>query len=145
MELIAAVRGRANEQNVGERIRELFDQLYAFVANAGMQTGHNVVIYNNLADRNLFRTAEGVPLEVGVHVSAPFPARENVICSATPEGGVATCLHIGRYDRLSETHRAIQMWARANGYTFAGPCWEVYGDWCDDSTQLRTEVFYLLK
>lgn len=145
MQLIAAVRGRANANNVGTQVRALFDQLYAFLRKTKIETGQNVVVYNNLADRNLFITPEGVPVEVGVEVPAPFASDGNVMCSATPEGVVATSVHQGPYDRLAVTHKAIQDWARANGHPLAGPCWEVYGDWTNDPAQLRTDVFYLLK
>ena len=145
MGLIAAVRGHANEQNVGTRVRELFDQLYAFVRKTKIQTGQNVILYNNPPGQNLFQTPEGVPVEVGVQVPAPFTSDGTVICSATPEGAVATSVHMGPYDQLAKAHKAIHGWARANGRELAGICWEVYGDWTDDPTQRRTDVFYLLK
>ena len=145
MQLIAAVRGRANAQNVGTRIRELFDQLYSFLRRTKIETGQNVVLYNNLSDRNLFVTPEGVPIEVGVQVAAPFASDGTVLCSATPEGIAAVCVHEGPYDRLARTHKAVQAWARANQRELAGPCWEIYGDWFDDPAQLRTEVLYLLR
>jgi effector-binding domain-containing protein len=145
MQLMAAVRGRANAENVGPRIRELFDQLYAFLRRTKIQSGQNVVLYSNLSDKNLFTTSEGVPIEVGVQVPAPFATDGIVICSATPEGVVATCAHFGPYDQLARTHKAIHTWSRANNRQLAGPCWEVYGDWSEDPAQLRTDVFYLLK
>lgn len=145
MGLIAAVRGRANTENIGTTIRQLYDQLYAFVRKSRLQTGQNVVLYGNLANRNLLSTPEGIPIEAGVQVSAPFASDGNVICSATPEGAVATCTHQGEYEKLAAAHKAIMQWCRENGHELAGPAWEIYGDWADDPAQRRTDVFYLLK
>jgi effector-binding domain-containing protein len=39
-------------------------------------------------------------------------------------------------------------WCRDNGYTLAGPSWEIYGHWRDelhsDPSKIRTDVYYLL-
>lgn len=145
MGLIAAVRGRVNAENIGTTIRQLYDHLYAFVGKARLQTGQNVVLYGNLAGRNLLNTPEGIPIEAGVQVSAPFNSDGTVICSATPEGAVATCIHHGEYEKVAAAHKAIIQWCRENGHELAGPAWEIYGDWAEDPAQLRTNVYYLLK
>jgi hypothetical protein len=45
-------------------------------------------------------------------------------------------------------HDAIHQWCKANGRTFAGPSWEVYGHWTDecnrDPSKIRTDIYYLL-
>ena len=64
---------------------------------------------------------------------------------STQAGRVATPLHVGPYDRLSEAHVAIQEWCAENGYAPAGVDRDVYGDWNDDSAKLETRVFYLLR
>jgi effector-binding domain-containing protein len=64
---------------------------------------------------------------------------------STQAGRVATPLHVGPYDRLSEAHVAIQKWCAENGYVPAGVDWDVYGDWNDDPAKLETRVFYLLR
>src|SRR5262249_45908379 len=87
-------------------------------------------------------------LEVGVELDAPFPGYGEVVGSSTPAGPVATTVHCGPYARLHEAHEAIRLWCRDNGYTLAGPQWEVYGhwkeEWNNDPTMICTDVFYLL-
>jgi effector-binding domain-containing protein len=39
----------------------------------------------------------------------------------------------------------VLAWCKSQGYALAGPFWEVYGDWSDNPTEVRTDVFYLLK
>lgn len=144
---IASVRERANSQNVGEVIVTSLNQVWEFIA--ATKTAHlgiNVAIYcADASNPGLFFSDEGVPVEIGVLIAAPFDGTDAVQCSATPGGRVASTLHVGPYQKLSEAHAAICRWCRENGHALAGPNWEVYGHMTDDPNELRTEVFYLLK
>jgi effector-binding domain-containing protein len=59
-------------------------------------------------------------------------------------GRVASALHVGPCDRRAESHEAIHKWSAANGETFAGKSWEIYGDWIEDATKLETRIEYQL-
>jgi len=89
-----------------------------------------------------------INLEVGVELDAPFAGYGEVVGSTTPAGPVAATTHHGPYGLLHEAHEAIRLWCRNNGYTLAGPNWEVYGHWRDewnsDPSKICTDVFYLL-
>jgi effector-binding domain-containing protein len=89
-----------------------------------------------------------INLEVGVELDGPFAGHGEVVVSATPSGLVATTTHLGPYGKLHEAHDAIRQWCANNGYTFAGPNWEIYGHWKDewnnDPSKICTDVFYLL-
>ena len=82
-----------------------------------------------------------VPAAVGRH--------GEVFDSATPAGEVATATHFGPYGRLGDAHSAVRDWCAANNRILAGPSWEVYGHWLpawnDDPSQIRTDVFHLLR
>ena len=82
-------------------------------------------------------------VDFGVQVTRPIERSGEAYSTATPAGKVAT-LHIGPYEKLSETPDAIPAWAKANQATFDGKSWEVYGDWTDDMTKLETRIEYLL-
>ncbi len=99
--------------------------------------GDNVAIY--------WDEAGGGSVEVGVQVTRPFEPTKEVVCSATPGGTVARTAHFGPYDQLGPAHQAVRDWCKLNGREIAMPFWEVYGDWNDDPSKLRTDVFYLLK
>src|SRR5262245_8634463 len=89
-----------------------------------------------------------INLEVGVELDAPFGGSGEVIDSTTPPGLVAATTHYGPYGFLNEAHDAIHLWCRNNGYTLAGPRWEIYGHWQDewnsDPSKITTDVVYLL-
>ena len=92
-----------------------------------------------------------INLEVGVELDAPFPADDDgdVVGSRFPVGDVASTVHFGPYHELRAAHAAIREWCARQGRALAGPNWEVYDHWRDewnrDPSQIRTDVFYLLK
>src|SRR5262249_6801133 len=109
------------------------------------QAGHNIVLYLDEGDEALIRTAAGVPIEVGVQVNEEFTSDGPVVCSFTPAGLAAAVVHHGPYHNLSPAHATLGRWCADSGRPVAGPNWEIYGDWTDDVSQLRTDVLYLLK
>jgi effector-binding domain-containing protein len=144
---IAAALGHANAHNYVDRLFALLDQVWTFL-RANPQVKHeglNVFLYHDESGKDLLDTEQGMPIEAGVKVLAPFAGAGNVVCSATPSGTVASVVHFGPYERLSEAHSAVRKWCKDNNHPIAGPNWEIYGHWNDDPNQLRTEVFFLLK
>jgi effector-binding domain-containing protein len=142
----AAVRCRANIHTLGDRNMELLSKVWDALKNADIRhTGHNVVLYWDEPGKALLLTDEGVPIEVGVQVVTPFKRMGRVVCAAIPGGTVATVVHRGLYQKLSEAHTAVRRWCAEHDYALAGPNWEIYGDWTDNPDELRTDVFYLLQ
>ena len=142
---LAAAQAKITAQTLVPAIRPLFDQVYKYLNDAGVQPrGLNVIIYWNEAGRNLFGSEEGLVMEAGVEVEAALPQEGAVRAAATPGGRVAGTLHVGPYDQMGKAHDAVRAWCEEQGHSLAGPNWEVYGHWNDDPQQLQTEVFYLL-
>ena len=144
---VAVVRDRANLSDLGQKITQHSATVWAFIRNAGSvkSDGSNVVLYHDEPSKGFLLRDEGIPVEIGAQVLAPFTSTSDVVCSTTPGGMVATATHVGPHYRLHETHNAIRDWCRENNRTMAGPNWEVYGHWSDDPDQLQTDVFYLLQ
>jgi effector-binding domain-containing protein len=113
------------------------DKVYA-AARAGKvrQSGHNVMVYYPRADGR-------VDIECGFEVAAGFEDAGEVVCCETPGGLAATATHIGPYQELGASHKAIADWSRANGHHTTGTCWEIHGDWEEDPAKLRTDLFHL--
>src|SRR3989442_14661310 len=89
----AAVCGRANAHNIGDRIIALLSEVWDFLKDTGVsETGHNVVLYGDEASKALLRTEDEVPIEVGVQVATFFESQGRVVCSAIPGGTVATAV-----------------------------------------------------
>ena len=119
----------------------LLDQVYRFVRSRpelatgdGQERWQNVMLYKD----------QRLDVEVGVLVSRPFEPEGAVVPSHLPAGEVATATHRGDYAELGATHKAVREFAAAHGRELAGPCWEIYGHWRPDPSELETEIFWLL-
>jgi effector-binding domain-containing protein len=135
-QLTAVVRYRTTQRELKVVVPKACGEVWAFMRSANLpRPGRNLALYLD-GEMNI---------ECGVEVSQPFTGNEHVVCSSTPAGLVATTAHFGPYDHLGDAHKAVHSWCAAHGHTLAGPSWEIYGHWTDDLTQLRTDVFWLLK
>ncbi|HKA05934.1 MAG TPA: GyrI-like domain-containing protein [Gemmataceae bacterium] len=136
---IAVVRRRASSHELSKVVPDACGTVWSVVrAQKVPGAGRHIAIYWD----------DQINLEVGVELTAPFAGHGEVVGSATPAGPVATTTHYGPYGQLHKAHQAIHQWCQANGYTLAGPSWEIYGHWKDewnsDPTKIRTDVYYLL-
>lgn len=137
---VAVVRLRAKVHELSRVVPEACGIVWnALRAQKVAGAGRHVAIYWD----------DQINLEVGVEMDVPFAGNGEVVGSATPAGTVARAVHLGPYNRLFEAHEAIRAWCANLGSKLAGPHWEIYGHWMDewnrDSSQIRTDVFYLLK
>lgn len=139
--LLAAVRRQVRIGQVASAWKPALDQVWEFLRkNPGLRTdGHNIFLYHHP------KAGEStMVVDFGVQVTRPFAGSGEVLSTETPAGKVVSALHIGPYERLGETHQAIQAWVAANNINLAGKSWEIYGDWTEDTAKLETQVEYLL-
>jgi effector-binding domain-containing protein len=137
---LAVVRRRASVRELSKVVPDACGVVWnAVKAKQIAGAGRHVALY--LDDQ--------INLEVGVELAAPIDDQDDLIGSATPAGAVATAVHFGPYQRLHEAHDAIRQWCVSHGDTLAGPNWEIYGHWIDawnsNPSEIRTDVYYLLK
>jgi effector-binding domain-containing protein len=132
--LLASVTQRVPRAELSRWAPELLGRVWAFLKTAPLQqAGHNVCIYRK-------PTSDSIELEAGVQVSTTFEAQGGVACSRTPAGGAAHIVHIGPYHELGKAHDALSAFCAAQGFP-VGVHWEVYGDWEEDPSKLRTDVY----
>ena len=132
----AVVRRRASIGELARVVPQACGEVWTFARVASLpRPGRHLALYFD----------NEINLEVGVEMDRPFVGNDQVVCSSTPAGLVATTAHFGPYNRLGEAHDAVCKWCAATGRVKAGPCWEVYGHWDDDPAKLRTDVYYLLQ
>jgi effector-binding domain-containing protein len=119
--------------------RKSLDQVYAALkTGAFRQSGHNVMIYRNRHDGL-------VDIECGIEIENRFEPAGEALYSETPSGLAVTATHIGTYEKLGSSYRALEDWSSANGRQLTKTCWEIYGDWESDPANLRTEIFLLVQ
>jgi effector-binding domain-containing protein len=67
-------------------------------------------------------------IEAGFPVIDPIEGNGDVEPGLLPGGTVATTVHQGSYDRLSDAYLAVQAFVEAGGMTPTGDAWESYLD-----------------
>lgn len=67
-----------------------------------------------------------VDLEIGVAVAEPITAAGRVQPGELPGGRVATTMHQGPYEKLSESYDVLYRWITENGMQPSGAMWETY-------------------
>ena len=138
---IAAVHARVPTRDVPRVFSRYLDQVYAAAHSGSLQLdGQNVFVYRDVHDR-----PDQADVSFGVGIKAPFEPIGDVQPTIVPGGPVATTTHQGSYAQLGAAHSAVIEWCRTHGHALAGSRWEVYGHWVQDESQLRTDVYYLLK
>jgi AraC family transcriptional regulator len=87
-------------------------------------------------------------LEAGMPVAAKARSDGEIEAGELPGGLVAVATHVGPYDKLKDTHMAIEAWIKAGGHEVAGGPWELYvtdpGE-VPDPEEWRTEVYWPLR
>jgi effector-binding domain-containing protein len=118
---------------------ELLDEVWAFLRQAGLETGRNVMLYRDDVPR----------VEIGAEVREPFAPDGRVVPSSLPAGLAAMTIQRGPPSRegIAEAHEAVRAWCRANRHQLEGPRWEVYGHWRDDQdpAAYEIEVYWLVE
>jgi hypothetical protein len=137
-QLAAASSDLANRAELGRTMIRLLDQVWPVLRGQGVRTGHNVVLYQGGAGGVLHMTA-------GVEVPDGFEPTDVVCPANTPPGEVATVTHWGDYSAMRPAYEALEAWCRTNQRQRTSISWEVYGDWFEDPSQVRTDIFFLLE
>jgi len=143
---LAAVQRTLRSSEVSGVIREELGQVWQFLAEHKVKsTGHNVAIYAPAASGG--GTGSDMLLDAwfGVEVHELIPASEKVVQMATPTGPVVSTVHWGDYAGMRGAYDALKSWCQTTGRRATATSWEVYGDWFDDWTKVRTDVFFLLE
>jgi effector-binding domain-containing protein len=135
---LAVVRRQARAADLARLVPECCGLVWNVVRSQGASGGRHVAIYWD----NTIR------LEVGVELLGPFVEQDNVVCSSTPAGVVASTTHFGPYGGLGAAHDSVHHWCKGNNRRLAGPRWEIYGHWLAEwnanPSLIRTDVLYLL-
>jgi effector-binding domain-containing protein len=67
-----------------------------------------------------------VDAEAGFYLKQPLPTQGKVKIYQLPAVKVASAVHNGAYNRLSEAYDSLLRWVGSNGYQVAGPLRELY-------------------
>jgi AraC family transcriptional regulator len=135
------MRRRVSPDEIAPTLAECLPTVFAYAQQHGLaMTGPPFARYPDVGMGSLV-------IEGGVSIAGP-PEKDpgnGIEVLTIPAGRAAVAVHRGPYDRLTETHQAIETWMRAENLSAAGPPWETYltdpGDRPDPETW-ETEVVH---
>ena len=137
--LLAVAQEDVERAQISSRIRPLFDVVYSWVKGADvLQAGNNYAVYDRC-------TPERLRLQVGFPVSGTFADTDGVKCIELEAGRAAHATHVGSYEDMHVTNRALTEWCTEQGLSVTGDSWEVYGDWHDDPSKVTTDIYFRVR
>ena len=135
------IRRRIQATEIAATLAEILPRVFAHAQRAAIpMAGPPFVRYLEMG-RGL------ITLEGGMPIAAPAGREGDIEPALLPGGTAAYAVHVGQYEKLAETHAAIEAWIEAEGERAGGPPWESYvTDPADhpDPADWRTEVFWPL-
>jgi AraC family transcriptional regulator len=137
------MRRRIAQSEIAAAIGEMLPKVFAHAQRAGIAfAGPPYARYLEWGPGRL-------TLEAGMPVAGERVAGEGEIAVAElPGGAVAVAVHEGHYEKLGETHTAIEKWLEGQGLAAGGAPWEVYvtdpGE-VPDPKDWRTEVVWPIR
>ena len=140
-QLVLIVRRRIQQAEIAATLGEVFPRVFQYAQQAGTA----------LAGPPFTRYPEWGPglitIEAGMPVAASVPGDADIVADSLPGGVVATTIHAGPYDRLTDAYAAMQVWIKEQGLSPSGAPWEVYvTDPAEhpDPKDWKTEIFWPL-
>lgn len=89
-----------------------------------------------------------VDMEGGFPVNEVIETEGWIKASELPAGEVATTIHWGHYNKLTETYAKLGEWSKEQGYEDAGSPWEIYltdPSEVGDESKWQTQVVWPVK
>lgn len=139
---VLAVRVSVPMEAIPTVMGEVFGELYAHVARAGLTpAGMPYARYHSFG-------AEEMDMEVGAPIAGAAEGEGRIVLGELPGGPAAVTWHIGPYDAIAAAYDAITAWMQQQGREPAGAPWEAYhtdpGE-TPDPADYRTEVFWPIR
>ncbi len=114
------IRRRVAPEQIGDALGELLPTVFGYAQEIGAPlAGQPLVRYLELGMGSML-------IEAGMPVETACPGRDEIVASTVGGHRVATTIHVGAYDRLSETYREIESWMDREGMRPTGAPWEQY-------------------
>ena len=116
-QLVASVRGiLSSYQDIGR----LFGELYGYLQRYGVE-GLTAAIYHDEG----YKTSD-IDAEAVVYLKSHVPETERVKVYELPAAQMASVVHKGSYNTLSQAYDAVIKWIEANGYKIVASNRELY-------------------
>ena len=136
------IRTTTTMERIGAELGSILPEVWQFAISRGMHpAGPPYTRYYRFSDTV-------IDMEGGLPLSAPLAGEGRVVGGEPPAGKFATAWHVGPYEALGSTWRALEGWLRDQGLEAGEECWEVY--WTDPGVvknpdDYKTELYWSLR
>jgi AraC family transcriptional regulator len=146
---VLVVRRRVKPSEIAATLAEVLGRVFQHAQRTGAAlAGQPFTRYLDWGP-GLLTIEAGLPIAALVTpLSSADSGEGDVVADTLPGGLVATTIHPGSYNKLTEAHAAIQIWIEAQGLVAAGAPWETYvTDPADypDPADWKTEVCWPIR
>lgn len=69
---------------------------------------------------------QAMQIEIAFPICEPLSGNEEIKSSSIPAGKYVVCLHVGAYDEIEATYKAMMAWIKDNGLEPLGVAYESY-------------------
>ena len=114
------VRKQAKQEEIAAALESAFGAVFQYA------TGNGIPFAGPPTARYPEFGPGFVTIEAGLPVAGPAQGDGEIELGSLVGGRVATTIHKGPYDQLSQAHQAIEKWLAENGEQAAGGPWEAY-------------------
>lgn len=130
---------RCAPEEIAGTLGSLFGTVHKWAAERGIELlGPPTTLYTEMG-------SERITLAAGVAVPSGTNGDGEVLVTVLPAGRAAVTMHVGPYDRLGETHAAVEAFLKEEGLELDGAAREVYitdpGE-VEDPEEWQTEVIW---
>ena len=144
---VLVVRRRVKRTDIASTIGAALPGIFQYAQQRGLAlSGHPFTRYLELGP-GMVTMEPGMRITGGSGPASPA-AVEGVVEDTLPGGSVASTIHAGTYETLSDAYAALEIWIDSQGLRSAGAPWEAYiTDPAEhpDPRDWRTEVFWPVK
>ena len=137
-----SIRASAPVPEIGPKMMQILQEVIGYVMmSGGEMAGHPCSLYHSF-------DADNVDFEGGMPVAAAMAETDRIKVSGIPGGKAAFALHVGPYEKLEETWKAMEAWIEESDIEKADLCWEYYLSNPQnepDPARWKTELYWLLK
>ncbi len=114
------VRTKAKQEEIASALESSFGAVFQYATTNGIAfAGPPTARYANFGPGF-------ITIEAGMPVAGDARGEGDIELGSLFGGEVATTIHKGPYDQLSEAHQAIESWLAENSEQAAGGPWESY-------------------
>ncbi|HSA35581.1 MAG TPA: GyrI-like domain-containing protein [Methanomassiliicoccales archaeon] len=117
--LAIAVREKVKVSEIPAAIGRMFGELYPHLGKGVHCVGPPFALYHSWE-------GEVTDMEVGFPIVGKGVESGNVKTITLPAVRAAVAMHIGPYDKLTDTYHEVEEWMKVNGHMPASFCWEEY-------------------